>query len=259
MRPKATNSNMFNYYFDRGLSVVEHLANTFKGKRWFLPDLICDEVLAKIQEYVKNYEFYHINSDFSWSPTVLGDDPKIFYVIDYFGKECKLGGPSAPPNTTVIRDSVWFPFPYSRVEFNQIWFNSFRKIIRGTTGASVITPFRLANNEVNGIFQHPALTWKETDTRFHNFYFLRDLLTEYQVSNFVPDFPTVFPLCLPNRDTVLERAGLTGKLPGMWAGKNGMKSFNPMYNELTFIPLDSRFDEDKLAELVYKIKDAING
>lgn len=246
---------MFYYYLDRGLSAVEVLAQTFSDRTWHLPNLICDEVLDKIKEYVTAIEFYEIKDDFSWAAKIGGGNPKIFYIVDYFGKEFRVGN-SAPPNTIVIRDSVWFPYPYSRVEGNQIWFNSLRKIFRGAKGSSVVSAFRLQPlNEVQGIFNHPSLTWREVDIRFKNYYLSINLFNKFIIDDFLVDFPTVIPIRLKDRDRVLEEAGLTGKLPGMW--KNTHELDHSYYKELTFIPIDSRFDEAKLTELAQRIKSAV--
>lgn len=242
---------MFHYYLNRGLDAVEILANNFKNKKWLLPDLICGEVVDVLYNHKVDIEFYQINSDFSWAAKVTGNDPKIFYVIDYFGQESNLGR-DAPPNTVVIRDSVWFPYPFTPVEHNQIWFNSLRKIIRGAKGSSVISPYRIQNaSETPGIFYHPTLTWQEIDKRFENYYHCKEIFSEYEVPGHRQQFPSVFPIRLKNCDRVLEQ--LDTPLPGMWKNKYNLPS--PLYKELTFIPLDSRFDKDRLTALADKIEE----
>lgn len=243
---------MFKYYVNRGLDAVDILAQTFKNRTWWCPDLICDEVLEVLYNYEINVEFYQINSDFSWAAKVVGNDPKIFYSIDYFGKETRLGT-DAPPNTIVIRDSVWFPYPFTPVEHNQIWFNSLRKILhaeRGIKGANIISPYRISGlQEVPNLFYHPSLTWWEMNKRFENFYLCKELFSKYAVHEHNQQFPSVFPIRLKNRDLIL--AGLDTPLPGMWRNRYNLPS--KLYKELTFIPLDSRFNETSLTELADKI------
>src|SRR6266436_8056572 len=209
---------MFKYYLNRGLDAVNILAQNFKDRTWWVPDLICDEVLDVIKKYDINIEFYQINSDLTWAAKVNHNNPKIFYIIDYFGKESRVGR-DGPPNTVVIRDSVWFPYPFAPVEPNQIWFNSLRKIIRGAKGSSMISPYRLAGvNEVPNISYHPSLTWYEMNKRFENYYFCKEFLFK---NNSIPDhnqqFPSVYPIRLKNRTKVLEKLDIP--LPGMWKNK----------------------------------------
>lgn len=240
---------MYNYWLDRGLDAVKVISENLKNRTWWLPDLICDEVLDEVKSRVKNIEFYKINDDFTWAAKVVGSDPKVFYVIDYFGKESRLGK-EAPPNTIVVRDSVWFPKPFSPVEHNQIWFNSFRKIIRGAKGSTVISPYRLSGpSEAPNAYNHPMLTWHEMNIRFDNFHYCKEIFDKLAV-DVNQDFPTVLPIRLKNREKVLME--LDTPLPGMWKNKHNLQ--NKLYRELSFIPLDSRFNKKSLSELADKIK-----
>ncbi len=246
---------MFKYYFNRGLDAVDILAQNFKNRTWFVPDLICDEVLATLEKHNVKVELYHINEDFTWATKVNGRDPKIFYSIDYFGKETNLGK-DAPPNTIIIRDSVWFPYPFTPVEPNQIWFNSLRKIIRNAKGSSLISPYRISGiNEVPNILYHPSLTWLEMNRRFENYYLCKEIFSRYAIPEHNQQFPSVFPIRLKNRDKVLEK--LDTPLPGMWTNKYNLS--NKLYKELTFIPVDSRFNNESLTGLAGKIKELENG
>jgi len=242
---------MFKYYLNRGLDAVDSLAQNFKNRTWFVPDLICDEVLDALKKYDIKIEFYQINEDFTWSANVNGPDPKIFYVIDFFGKEARVGK-DAPPNTIVIRDSVWFPYPFTPVEPNQIWFNSLRKIIRNAKGSSLISPYRISGlNEVPNISYHPSLTWWEMNRRFENYYLCNDLFKKFDArpNDNHQEFPSVYPIRLKNRDKILEK--LDTPLPGMWKNKYNLS--NKLYKELTFIPVDSRFNKESLTALAEKI------
>src|SRR5258706_1139266 len=246
---------MFKYYFNRGLDAVDILAQNFKSRTWFVPDLICDEVLDALKKYDIRIEFYHINDDFTWSVTVNVRDSKIFYSIDYFGKETNLGK-EAPPNTIVIRDSVWFPYPFTAVEHNQVWFNSLRKIIRNAKGSSLISPYRISGiNEVPNISYHPSLTWLEMNRRFENFYWCKEIFHKYPIPEHNQQFRSVFPIRLKDRDKVLEN--LDTPLQGMWKNRNNLQ--NILYKELTFIPIDSRFNKESLTGLACKIKELENG
>jgi hypothetical protein len=240
---------MYHYYLSRGIDVVKVLAENFKSRTWWLPDLIPCEIIDEVQKKVKGIEFYHVNDDFTWSAKISGPEPKVFYVVDYFGRESRVGR-DGPPNTVVIRDSVWFPRPFSPIENNQVWFNSFRKIIRGTTGSSMVSPYRISGpNEVPNIFQHSALTWQEISIRFDNYYHCKDVFGDLAL-NYDQEFPSVFPIMVKNRDKLLME--LDTPLPGMW--KNSYNLPNHLYKSLTFIPLDSRFSKQALSELAVKIK-----
>lgn len=245
---------MFYYWLERGLDAVKVLSENFKNRTWWLPDLICDDIIDEVQKRVKNIEFYHIDRNFDWAPQVIGNDPKIFYVIDYFGKESRVGR-ETPPNTVVIRDSVWFPKPFSPVEHNQIWFNSFRKIIRGQKGSSIVSPYRLSGpSEVPNLFNNALLTWQEVSIRFENYYHCKDVLSEFDLG-INQEFPSVFPIRVKNREKLLME--LDTPLPGMWKNKYNLP--NELYGELTFIPVDSRFNKHSLTELADKIKRLSNG
>jgi hypothetical protein len=239
---------MFNYYTDRGLTSVEIIVNNFKNHTWWLPDLIPSEVLDIIKQYVSgtNIEYYQINDNFTWAAKVNGNNPKVFYTIDYFGKETKLGTTS-PPNTITVRDAVWLPYPFLAVEHHQIWFNSLRKILPNTKGSSIVSPFRLSGiQEVPNIFQHPSLTWAEISIRWNNFYTLADIFGGVL---FTPDFPTVFPIRLKNRDKVIENLGTS--LPEVWKNKYNLP--NPLFKDLMFITIDSRYTKESLTALAEQI------
>jgi hypothetical protein len=237
---------------DRGLSVVELLVKVFKNRTWYIPDFIHDAVLEKIVEGIDNVECYEIGSNLSWATKVIGDDPKVFYVIDYFGRECKVGMPS-PPNTIVIRDSVWFPYPFSHVDGNQIWFNSLRRLFANAKGASVISSYRLPINEVPGVFYHPSLTWHEMDVRFANYYRCKRLFSKYEIIDFTPEFPTVFPMRIKNRDKILQLAGVEKHFLKPWMNKRDLP--NPLYKELALLPIDSKLTEELLLSIACKIKE----
>lgn len=237
------------YYLSRGLDVVEELAKEFRTRHWVIPNLICDEVLDTVFKYVDDYSYYDVKDDFSWEAKIQGTEPKVIYTVTYFGKELWLGH-SKTPNTIVIRDSVWMPRPFAPVESNQIWFNSFRKILRGAKGASVASPFRLRGlNEVPNLYSHPDLSWGEINTRMNNFCELSKFLPDENQIEYMPEFATVFPVRLKHRDEVLKQ--IEQPLPGMW--KNKYKIAHPLYKELTFIPVDSRFDRDHVLRLAEKM------
>src|SRR5713226_9794066 len=193
---------MYYYWLERGIDVVKVLTENFKGRTWWLPDFIPDEIIGEVKSRVKNIEFYHIEDDLRWSPKIIGTDPKVFYSIDYFGRETNLGKES-PFNTIMIRDSVGFPEPFTPIEHNQIWFNSYRKIIPGQRGAAVISPYRLSGpSEVPNLYKHPLLTWNEIQIRNENYYHCREVFKDIRILHH-QDFPTVFPILLENRDEVL--------------------------------------------------------
>ncbi len=247
---------MFTYYLSRGLDAVDVLARNFSNRTWFLPDLICDEILDTLKSHSISIEFYSISDkDLQWHEIRVGTDntPKVVYLIDYFGQETKTGGKESPPNTIIIRDSVWFPYPFSPVEPNQVWFNSLRKIFRGAKGSSLISPYRISGlNEVPNIFKHSSLTWWEMNKRFENYHLCKEIFDKYALS-INQQFPSVFPIRLKNRDEILEQ--LDTPLPGMWANKYKLPS--PLYAELTFIPLDSRFDRARLTLLANRINELV--
>lgn len=250
---------MFKYYLNRGLDAVEVLAKNFSERKWILPDLICDDVLEKISQYVKDIDFYHINENLTWE-VAFGKDSssKVFYTIDYFGSEVDHGR-GGPPNTIVIRDSVWFPYPFSPVEPNHIWFNSLRKILHAERGiikgSNIISPYRISGlQEVPNLFYHPSLAWDEMCKRFDNYFFCKEIFEGFAIIGHEQQFPSIFPIRLKDRERILSN--LDVKLPGMW--KNRYKLPNKLYDELAFIPLDSRYNRAKLTALADKIKELAN-
>ena len=242
---------MFKYYTDNEISSIEVLANNFKDRLWYIPDFISDESLSKIKEHISDIEYFYVNDDLSWAPRIIGNKPKIFLSIDYFGKEFFLGK-EAPPNTVIVRDGSWFPYPFSPVEHNHIWFNGLRNIIKGAKGSSIVSPYRLSGvNEVPNIYYHPLLTWQEMNKRFENYYHCKEILSAFGIHRFDAVFPSVFPIALRNRNRVL--AGLDAELPELWKNKHHLP--NPMYKELMLIPIDSRYNKESLTKLADKIKE----
>src|SRR5882672_2256072 len=246
---------MYYYWLERGLDAVKVLAENFRNRTWYLPDFIPDEIIDEVKSRVKNIEFYHIDSLFNWSANVgTGSEPKVFYLIDFFGNE-SLVGKDSPPNTIVIRDGVWLPEPFIPVEHNQIWFNSFRKILPGQRGSAIISPYRLSGpSEVPNLYKHPLLTWQEIQVRNNNYYHCQDIFKDIRQLHH-HEFPSVFPILLKNREKVLM--GLDVKLSDPWKDKYGLG--NKLYKELTLIPIDSRFSKQDLTELADKIKELSDG
>jgi hypothetical protein len=236
---------MKTYRVHRGLDAVKVLAKTFSHRLWYVPDFICDEVLDVIIENVPKIKFYNVSEDFKYG-TVDMRQPCIFYSIDYFGKESLQW---TNPNVIMIRDSVWFPDPWSPVLPSQIWFNSQRKIIYGSHGAKIISYHDLPvrNSFFNDILL--PMSWNEVETRWVNWRTVNSVLADYRV-RYMPEFPTLYPILLPNRDEVLAKLGTP--LPGHWKNKHNLD--HPFYKTITYIPIDSRFDEEYLLDLSKRIK-----
>lgn len=246
---------MFTYYQNRGLDCVNIIAKNLHNRTWWLPDLLCPDVISAIKDVVKNIEYYHIDeSTLDWAPRILGNDLKVFYAVDYFGKETRLDG-NTPRNTIIVRDSVWFPFPFTPVRGYEIWFNSLRKIFhadRLSKGAFMISPFKFHGLEsVPNIANHSSLTWWEMNKRWENYNICLELFNHHMVRTHYQDFPSVFPIILNNRDEVLEKLGTP--LPGMWEDWHNLG--NVLYDRLAFIPLDSRFNRQRLSDLAARINE----
>lgn len=241
------------YHIDRGLHAVEILAYNFKDYNWHLPNLICDEVLDTIYKHVDLFKirFYEVNGllEYSW-PRNLGQND-VFYSIDYFGKEYLPIFSINEEPFVLIRDGVMSPFPVSELKFNHIWFNSYKKMDR----AFLVGGRLLSNFALMGAFGSPQpfnFTFWELKKRRDNFNTLQEHLS-WQRLPFRPDFPTLFPILLKNRDEILSK--LDVKLPGMW--KNKYKLKHHYYDQLAFIPVDSRFEKDYLIDLANRIKDLV--
>lgn len=243
---------MFTYYHNRGLDCVEAIAKNLPNRTWWLPDLLCPEVISKVKEHVKNVEFYHIYDDLGWVvPSSANLD--VIYTVDYFGRETVLN--DMPSHTVIVRDSVWFPYPFTPVRPNEIWFNSLRKIFhaeRGNKGAYIISPYMLRGIEpIPNLAKHPSLTWWGMNKRWDNYYLCRQIFSWYAIPNHIQRFPSVFPIILKNRDEILSK--IDTPLPGMWSDSHNLG--NLLYDRLAFIPLDSRFNKQRLSDLANRINE----
>lgn len=233
---------MLAYVTDRGLDSLELICSKLSGRVFSMPDLVCDEVLQTVRKN-NQVEFYHVNDDFSvdWGTV---SNPDVLFVIDYFGKEQEL---EVYPSL-VIRDGVWFPSITKPLSPNEIWFNSYRKIVRKAKGSLIQSSIDLGR-EQRTINLEIQIDWS---IRHSNFDALKKVLRDYSI-NFVPKYPSLFPVRLANREEVLDKLGRKGiKLPGMW--KNYSRIPHPLYKELTFIPVDSRFVPKHMVEIGEKIK-----
>ena len=245
---------MFNYYLNRGLDCVEVIAKNLSERTWLLPDLLCPDVIDTIKANVKAVEFYHVGENLDWAIKIAELHPKVLFSVDYFGQE-NPSSDTAPPNTIIVRDSVWFPMPFSPVKHHEIWFNSWRKIyhaVKGIKGAFIISPYRLSGmDSIPNIANHHALTWWEMNKRWENYYFCKEIFKEFAISHHNQQFPSVFPIKLNNRDEIL--AELDTPLPRMWVDLHNLG--NVLYNKLAFIPLDSRYTRESLAKLASRISE----
>ena len=238
---------MYAYQTSTGLHSVELIAHNLWLRNWWVPDLICDEIISVLPSDKLN--FYHVNDDLTidWS-TVKIDGPSVLYSIDYFGEEQNLIG-RHDQNVIIVRDNVFADKPYSDVRPGQIWFNSLRKLVRGVTGSLILSSVSLGGVEASST-QQLCLTYDELSIRQDNHHTVSVLMPEFSIEHH-PIIPTLYPLRLKNRDEVLSK--LDFKLPGMWKNKYNLP--NKLYQELTFLPLDSRFTRQELVTRCDRIRE----
>lgn len=234
---------LYQYTTERGLHSLELICNLFRYKTWLLPSLVCDEVVQAVKAVVpdEKVRFYSIGDNFKPDLDYVVTDT-VFYSIDYFGYEQEF-----LTEVVHIRDGVWFPNILRPLRRNEIWFNSFRKIDRNAKGSLILSPVDLGLSAPgSGEDYQVSINWS---VRWKNYFFLKGQLNDYSI-NYTPQFPSLFPVRLKNRDEVLPKLGIT--LPGMWQGR--LAPPHSLYKELTFIPIDERFNETNLKELSDKIK-----
>ncbi len=242
---------MFAYTTNTGLDSLKLIIEKLHLRTWWVPDLVCDEVLDEIKNYYSkiSIRYYHIKDDLTvdWS-TVEPYGPSVLYLIDYFGEEQSHLGYHYPDIIT-IRDSVFTFYPKCDLRHNEVWFNSLRKLVRGVTGSLILSTVELGGVEASRA-QQLCLTYDELSIREDNKHTVSVLMPEFSVEHH-PTIPTLYPLRIKNRDEVLS--SLDFKLPGMW--KNKYKLNNRLYDELTFLPLDSRFSRQELVRRCDKIRE----
>jgi hypothetical protein len=230
------------YFYNRGLDSLAYIGTKYRDRKWLLPDLICDEVIDLLNIPDNRIRYYHVNENFYFGYPHIPYDA-VFYSVDYFGLEQPKVNAAI-----VIRDGVWFPYPQRHLEPNEIWFNSFRKIIRGATGSLLLGIKPDSPLETGPI----RLTDKEQGRRHLNYGITKELLNKYSIS-YEPTHPTLFPIRLQNRDDVISKLKKDHNidLPGKWKNKYNLP--NKLYNELTFLPLDSRFTVSDIISRCEKI------
>ncbi len=246
---------MFAYTTNTGLDSLKLIIEKLHLRTWWVPDLICDEVLDEIKNYYSkiSIRFYHIKDDLTIDWETI--DPVgycVFYTIDFFGEEQDIPLENTTEGVIAVRDSVFSLFPHRPLRRDEIWFNSLRKLVRGVTGSLILSTVELGGVEASNT-QQLCLTYDELSIREDNKHTVSVLMPEFSVEHH-PTIPTLYPLRIKNRDEVLS--SLDFKLPGMW--KNKYKLNNKLYQELTFLPLDSRFSRQELVRRCDKIRELAN-
>lgn len=239
------------YYAARGLDAFRILCKNFAGRTIALPDLICPDVIAVAYEEfpAKDMHFYNVslgNWGFDASDFYGDDVADVWLDVDYFGMEniaqvyyCHA----------VIRDAVWLPRPYHEVRHDEYWFNSFRKITTARDTSLILAGKPLFNNKPD--FHVPAdslraIACETTTSNLGNFLLAEKLLADVAIRGFKPEWPNLFPMIIQSgRDDVMRRLREQGvQLPTPWPDTYGTS--NPLYGQLMFLPLDSRFTQDDI-------------
>jgi hypothetical protein len=228
------------------------------------PDFICDEVVALLRRYFEpaGMRPYRVRADLT-ADTATVTHSDVLYTVDYFGRE---NGLIAPYVTAHIRDAVWMPYPERRLDENEWWFTSFRKFAWPAHGSMALTTPELNDSalrgppEPNGIAEAMAANGiAERRLRSANYDILDEVLFDYGgVDNFSPQFCSVYPLIVPNRDQVVAKLAAQGiQLPGMWKNAHGFP--NDLYRTLVLIPCDSRFTVAEIEWRAQLVREAIEG
>src|SRR5580658_9877350 len=135
---------MYAYATSTGLESVKLLADEFWLREWWVPDLICDDILDQLPLPIDRLNFYHIKDDLTidWI-TVDPVGECVFYTIDFFGEEQNIPLENTTEGVITIRDNVFAAFPHRPLRRNEIWFNSLRKLVRGVTGSLILSSVEL--------------------------------------------------------------------------------------------------------------------
>jgi hypothetical protein len=246
----------------RGMAAAKVIFQSFRGRRFAFPDLICDQVLDAAESILDADEisFYRVDREFAidWGTTRECD---VFYSIDYFGQEQDFGHASEVPAPIVVRDAVWFFYPERPIREGEIWFNSFRKFAWPANGSIMLSSVPLSDTASLGeipVSDLPlafkAASPQEQLARRANYDAAVALLRPYVLGR--ATFPSVVPLAVPNRDAVIARLAAQGvNLPGMWKNKTGCK--NDLYDTLMLLPCDSRFGTHEMRARAAMVAQAI--
>lgn len=252
------------HYTARGLTSLELILLSLPRLGLIAyPDFLCDEVQDLIEQFFPPYLRlpYRVTRSLSVDWGTVGGPPDIFYGVDYFGREM----PKAMAGVT-IRDAVWMPLPVRPLSDNEYWFNSFRKFawpfrgseLRASRPVQMLLWDDVGNDDV--VAATRASRAEERAVRLMNYDRLQASLPRLGVPGFRPDFPSVYPIVVSNRDEVRAACLQEGfELPGTWANRRG--SENPLYRELLLIPCDGRFTPEAIyhrARIVRSVARPVN-
>jgi hypothetical protein len=252
-------------FHSRGMESLRTICrSTFANLKIAVPDFICDRVLSVIRLYCQT-AFYHINPDLTIDGSSI-PDADVFYTIGYFGNVEEIPDKIKNRGIPVIRDGVWFPYPFSWVEPNEIWFNSFRKAAYPANGSLLIwgaeSAGRLSSGscssvgDIGAILQ--AASHPERVARADNYRTAQNILWNRVLG--APAFPAVMALDVIDQRNVRERLHVEGiEMPGMWENHTGEHRAQPLYDTLMILPCDSRFNQMSMARRGWAIERACLG
>lgn len=127
--PEISENCLYEYITDSGRSSLRLILNKLKGKKFLVPNYLCEIVLKIFDEFGIDYSFYTINDDLSIDiEKIKKKNYDVLYIINYFG--CYHDIYNLVGNDTIlVEDNIFLPLFDKPNNINKwIGFNSFRKI-----------------------------------------------------------------------------------------------------------------------------------
>jgi len=140
------------YITDSGRSSLRLLfaSDELHGKKFLLPDFICSSVLTEFKRAEIEYDFYHVNNDFSLDyECIKGQQFDVLYIINYFGQRHDVSTFTGK-GLRLIEDNRFMLSVTPRDGFSA-WagFNSFRKVTPSADGSILLSTFSLPKKLIN--------------------------------------------------------------------------------------------------------------
>ena len=134
------------YLTDSGRSSLRViLDSTLNEKRFLIPDFLPDIIPRLLMEFEVDFDYYHINPDFSIDHVSLQNkDFQVLYIINYFGNIQPPLDVFYREDLWIIEDSVFMPWLENR-PYCKHWagFNSWRKISFASEGSLLMCKDKL--------------------------------------------------------------------------------------------------------------------
>lgn len=142
--PEISRNYLYEYLTDSGRSSLRLILNKLKGKKFLIPDYLCEIVLKTFDEFGIDYSFYIINDDLSIDvEKIKKENYDVLYIINYFGQYHDIYDFVAN-DAILVEDNVFLPLFDKPNNINKwIGFNSFRKISPLADGSLIKSTIKL--------------------------------------------------------------------------------------------------------------------